>query len=130
MPAGEWLLVAGGAVLVAYLLAVAALLLAGRRTDARAWAGFIPDCVVLARRLLADGRLPRRWKLLLGGLVLYLAMPFDLVPDFLPVIGQADDAIVVALVLRGLSRAAWPGPRPSVEVVLRLAGLSGPRSSS
>lgn len=72
-------------------------MIAGRRQDARALAGFIPDCIVLFRRLLADKRLPRRSKLLLVALIGYLAMPIDLIPDFIPIAGQLDDAIIVAL---------------------------------
>jgi uncharacterized membrane protein YkvA (DUF1232 family) len=72
---------------------------------------------------------PRRRKLLLLGLVGYLALPFDLVPDFIPVAGQLDDAIIVALVLRHfvkaggdqLIRELWPGPQPSLDLILRLA---------
>ena len=81
----QWLLVAGGATLVLYAAFILWLLLAGRRQDARALAGFIPDCIVLFRRLLGDRRVPRRSKLLLAALIAYLAMPFDLVPDFIPV---------------------------------------------
>jgi uncharacterized membrane protein YkvA (DUF1232 family) len=106
---------------------------AGRKTDARAAARFIPDLVVLFRRLLADPRLPRRHKLLLALLLPYLALPFDLVPDFIPVAGQLDDAIVVALVLRVVLRARpellaehWPGPAGTLRVVERLAGLAPP----
>ena len=107
-----------------------ALVLAGRRSAARALASFVPDCVVLFRRLLADPRVSRArkgWLLLVAA---YLALPFDLVPDFIPVAGQLDDAIVVALALRvvlggageGLVRGHWPGPRSSLEQILRLAG--------
>jgi uncharacterized membrane protein YkvA (DUF1232 family) len=123
------LLVALAIAVVLYGLAALALVLAGRRTDARALAGFIPDCIVLVRRLLGDERVPRSRKLLLGALLAYLAMPFDLVPDFIPVAGQLDDAIVTALVLRavlrsggdGLLREHWPGPERSRELVARLA---------
>ena len=58
----QWLLIFALAALVAYALSVLVLVLAGRRTDARALAGFIPDCVVLFKRLLADPRVPRRQK--------------------------------------------------------------------
>ena len=54
------LLVALAAVVALYALAVLALVAAGRRTDARALAGFVPDCVVLFRRLLGDPAVPRR----------------------------------------------------------------------
>ena len=105
------------------------LVAAGRRDDARALATFIPDCIVLVTRLARDPRVPRRRKLLLLGLVGYLALPFDLVPDSIPVAGQLDDAIIVALVLRPFVRAGgdqlirelWPGPQPSLDLILRLA---------
>src|SRR6476646_9098971 len=101
----------------------------GRREDARAMATFIPDCIVLVTRLSCDPRVPRRRKLLLFALVGYLALPFDLVPDFIPVAGQLDDAIIVALVLRHFIKAGgepmirelWPGPEQSLAVILRLA---------
>jgi uncharacterized membrane protein YkvA (DUF1232 family) len=118
-----------GAALAVYASLIVALLAAGRHTDARALARFIPDCIVLFRRLLSDPRVPRSRKVVIGGLVLYLAMPIDLVPDFIPVVGQLDDAIVVALVLRtvlrsggpALLREHWPGPANSLQVVSRLA---------
>lgn len=98
----------------------------GRRAEARALAGFIPDCIVLVRGLLGDERVPRRHKLLLGALLGYLALPFDLVPDFIPVAGQLDDAIIVALVLRHVIRAQgeplirelWPGPERTLALLL------------
>jgi uncharacterized membrane protein YkvA (DUF1232 family) len=125
----QWLLIATGATAVVYAAFVIWLLLAGRREDARALAGFIPDCVVLFRRLLDDDRVPRRSKLLLAALIGYLAMPFDLVPDFIPIAGQLDDAIIVAIVLRTVLRAGgpellrehWPGPASSLNVLMRLA---------
>jgi uncharacterized membrane protein YkvA (DUF1232 family) len=88
----------------------------------------VPDCLVLFRRLLSDPRLPRRRKLLLGLAIAYLAMPLDLIPDFIPVAGQLDDAIVVILLLRHLVRGAgsglvaehWPGPPQSLKALLDL----------
>jgi hypothetical protein len=67
-----WLLVWCGALVVVRAVAIVALAAARRRTDARALAGFIPDCLVPMRRLLADPRVPRRRKLLLASLVNYL----------------------------------------------------------
>lgn len=104
----------------------------GRKAEARALARFVPDCVVLFRRLLSDPGVSRGRKLLLLGLVAYLAMPLDLIPDFIPVAGQFDDAILVALVLRTVLRGAgadlvrehWPGPEASLDAVLRLGGRS------
>lgn len=125
-----WPLVALAVLVLVWVTLVIALAFAGRREDARALATFVPDCVVLVSRLLRDTRVPRRRKLLLAGLVGYLALPFDLVPDFIPVAGQLDDALVVALVLRRLVRSGgeqlvrehWPGPDRSLELVLRAAG--------
>jgi uncharacterized membrane protein YkvA (DUF1232 family) len=124
-----WLLIATAALVAAYAALVLALVLAGRRHDARALAGFIPDCIVLFRRLIADDRVPRRHKLLLAAMIGYLAMPFDLVPDFIPIAGQLEDAIIVALVLRSVLRASGsellrahrPGPESSLQVLTRLA---------
>ena len=131
----EWLLIAAGGTLALYLLFVLVLLVVGRRSDARALAGFVPDCVVLFKRLLGDQRITRPRRLLLAALVAYLALPFDLVPDFIPVAGQLDDAILVLVVLRtvlrgagpGLVREHWPGPASSLTLML---GLAGGRASS
>jgi len=128
-----WLLVSVGALLAVWASVVVWLLAAGRRGDARALVTFIPDCIVLMTRLARDPRVPRRHKLLLIGLVGYLASPLDLVPDFIPVVGQLDDAIVVGLVLRHFVRAGdeqlirelWPGPDRSLDLVLRLARPGG-----
>ncbi|MGI8595126.1 MAG: YkvA family protein [Solirubrobacteraceae bacterium] len=124
----QWLLIAAGITAAIYIAFIIWLLLAGRRSDARALAGFIPDCLVLFRRLLGDDRIPRRRKLLLTAMIAYLAMPFDFVPDFIPVAGQLDDAIIVALVLRTVLRSGgpellrehWPGPAASLNALLRL----------
>ena len=129
------MLVAIGVLAVVYAAFVVALVLLGRRGDARAFATFIPDCIVLVTRLTRDERVPGRRKLLLLALIGYLALPFDLVPDFIPVAGQLDDAIIVALVLRHFVRAGgeplirelWPGPEESLALILRLAR---PRDSS
>jgi uncharacterized membrane protein YkvA (DUF1232 family) len=124
-----WLLISLGVVVAVWAGFVVWLVAAGRRGEARALATFIPDCIVLVTRIARDPRVPRRRKLLLLGLVGYLALPFDLVPDFIPVAGQLDDAIIVALVLRHFVRAGgeplirehWPGPEQSLALILRLA---------
>ena len=113
-----WLVIAVAATVALYAAFVCWLLLVGRRADARAFASFVPDCIVLVSRLAREPRVPRRRKALLFAVVGYLAMPFDVVPDFIPVAGQLDDVIVVALVLRHVIRAGgeplirelWPGP--------------------
>jgi uncharacterized membrane protein YkvA (DUF1232 family) len=128
---GEWLLLLGLTAVIVYALFVGGLVLAGRRGDARALAGFIPDCIVLFRRLLGDPRMPRRYRAIVVALLGYLALPFDVIPDFIPVAGQLDDAVVVALVLRAILRGGglemieehWPGPRSSLSLILKLADL-------
>jgi uncharacterized membrane protein YkvA (DUF1232 family) len=125
----EWILSAVALSAAVYLGLVVVLVIAGRRADAAALARFIPDCIVLFRRLLGDSRVSRSRKLLVGLLLLYLAMPFDLVPDFVPVAGQLDDAILVGFVLRSILRHSgsallrehWPGPEQSLAFVVRLA---------
>jgi len=122
----------------AYLVGIAALIAAGRREDARALAGFIPDCVVLVGRLARDRRIPRPRRAVLFAVLGYLALPLDLVPDFLPGIGQLDDAVVLGLALRLVVRGggadivheAWPGPQASLTIVLRAAGLDSNGAAS
>jgi uncharacterized membrane protein YkvA (DUF1232 family) len=126
-----WLLVLLAAcVLLVYAGLLVALIFAGRRESALDVARFVPDCFVLVKRLLGDPRVSRRHKLLLGALVGYLAFPFDLVPDFIPVAGQVDDALFVVLALRSVLRGSgsellrehWRGPESSLALVLRFAG--------
>jgi len=127
------LLVAALVAIGLYALFLAGLALAGRGPEARALARLVPDCLVLARGLLGDRDVPARCKLALAGLVLYLASPIDLVPDFLPVIGVLDDAILVALTLRWIVRVAgserigrhWRGSARGLELVLRVAYKPG-----
>jgi uncharacterized membrane protein YkvA (DUF1232 family) len=134
----QWLLLVAACILVVYAAFVIALMVVGRWQGARAVARFIPDCVVLVRRLLGDPRVPRRHKLLLGALVAYLALPVDLVPDFIPVAGHVDDALVLALALRGVLRRSgaellrehWPGSEASLAVVLRLVGATDRTSAA
>ena len=124
-----WLLIGLGVVVAVWAAFVVLLAAVGKREDARALATFVPDCLVLVTRLVRDRRVPRHRKLLLLGLIGYLALPFDLVPDFIPVAGQLDDAIIVALVLHHVVRAGgeplirelWPGPERSLDLLLRLA---------
>jgi uncharacterized membrane protein YkvA (DUF1232 family) len=91
----------------------------------------LPDLVRLLRRLAADSTLPRGVRVRLWLLLAYLAMPFDLVPDFIPVIGYADDAVIVAFALRSVTRRAgsealdrhWPGSPDGLAAVRRLARI-------
>jgi uncharacterized membrane protein YkvA (DUF1232 family) len=126
---GQSLLTAAVVLLLVYATAVLVLVALGRGADARALARFVPDCVVLFKRLLSDPRVEWWRKVLLVLVIVYLASPIDLVPDFIPVAGQLDDAILVVIALRVLLRGSgprllaehWPGPRQSLLVILRFA---------
>ena len=110
---------------------VALVVLAPRDVDLREAKRFVPDLVRLLRGLAADPATGPRAKRRLGLLLAYLALPIDLVPDVIPVLGYADDVIVIALVLRGLVRRAgpgaldrhWTGSPVGLGLVRRLAGL-------
>jgi uncharacterized membrane protein YkvA (DUF1232 family) len=91
----------------------------------------LPDVIRLLKRLAADRALPRGVRLRLALLLAYLALPIDLIPDFIPVLGYADDAIIVALVLRSVARRAgpaaldqhWPGTPDGLAALRRLCRL-------
>jgi uncharacterized membrane protein YkvA (DUF1232 family) len=118
-----------------WLALVVSLYLVGRRqaepTRLRDALRLIPDVVRLLRRLTADPTLPRGVRIRLTLLLVYLALPIDLVPDFIPVVGYADDAVVVAIALRSVARKAgveaidrhWPGTPEGLQAVKQLAGL-------
>ena len=135
----EWLrvlgAVAGGLVLL--WLVLLAVLWRARPPElgAREALRLLPDLVRLLRRLAADRSLPRGVRMRLWLLLGYLLSPIDLVPDVVPVLGYADDVVVVAWVLRSVVRRAgsgalarhWPGEAAGLAVVHRLAGLpAGP----
>ena len=128
------LLVGAGLLVLSWvvLVALAARLPAG---TAREIAGFLPNCVRAARTLARDPRVPRRAKVAVVVAGLWCVSPIDLVPEFLPVIGPLDDAVVVALALRYAARrtprdalvAAWQG---DPAVLDRLLGSPGRRGRS
>jgi uncharacterized membrane protein YkvA (DUF1232 family) len=99
-------------------------------TSAREMLRLLPDVVRLTARLARDPSLPRGLRVRLWLLLGYLALPIDLVPDFVPVIGYADDAVLVALTLRAVVRRAgadaldrhWPGSAAGLAAVRRLLG--------
>lgn len=92
----------------------------------------LPDVLRLVKRLAADRTLPRGIRFRLLALLAYLALPFDLVPDLIPVLGYADDEVAVALVLRSVVRRAgpdaldrhWPGTAQGLSLVRQLAGVA------
>src|SRR5215468_9713551 len=126
------LIMAGAAVLTAWLALLIALVLTRPKGALLSEAiRLLPDLLRLLRRLAADTTLPRGVRVRLALLMVYLALPIDLIPDFLPVIGYADDAIIVAFVLRSVVRRAgieavrahWPGTESGFAALVRLTGL-------
>jgi uncharacterized membrane protein YkvA (DUF1232 family) len=123
-----------GGILLLWIALIVVLWVQQRRSgsdvDWRAVVRLVPDVVRLVRRLAGDHTVPRATRLWLIGLLGYLLLPIDLVPDFIPVLGYADDAIIVAVVLRLAVRHAgidaierhWPGTPAGLRSVLVLAG--------
>jgi uncharacterized membrane protein YkvA (DUF1232 family) len=119
--------------LLGWLTLVAALLLARPRGGAavREAVRLLPDLLRLVARLARDRSLPAGVRVRLVLLGAYLAVPFDLIPDFIPVLGYADDAIAVAVTLRSVARRAgvqalrrhWPGTADGFAALCRLCGL-------
>ena len=128
----DYLLPIAVALACLYAALIVVLALGARQWDVRMLVRVVPYCAILFKRLLGDPRVQTRWKIISGMALVYLALPFDLVPDFIPVLGQLDDAIVVALVLRGVLRNAgprlvrehWPGPAALLVPLERFAGLA------
>ena len=92
----------------------------------------LPDLIRLIKRLAADPDTPSGVRIRLALLLVYLALPIDLIPDFVPVIGYADDAIIVALVLRSATRRAgpdalathWPGTPQGLNALKHMCRLN------
>ncbi|MEU7866534.1 YkvA family protein [Dactylosporangium sp. NPDC049140] len=139
IPAVPWwlqtLIGVGFALVVVWLALIAALLAAKPgKLELREAVRLLPDLLRLLRRLAGDRTLPRGVRVRLWLLLVYLAVPIDLIPDFIPVLGYADDAIIVTAVLRstvrraGLDavRAHWPGTDDGFAAMCRLTGLRSP----
>ena len=122
---------------VVYAVAVATLFLVGRRTAAREIALLLPNLLVLFKGLARDPRVPRGSKALLVIGALWFASPIDLIPEFIPVLGPLDDAVVAALILRHLLRTAgedvvaeyWRGDPATLTRLLRLASTRSRRET-
>jgi uncharacterized membrane protein YkvA (DUF1232 family) len=92
----------------------------------------VPDVLRLLKRLVGDRSVPIGVRVWLVVLLVYLVSPIDLIPDFIPVLGYADDALMVAIALPFPTRHAgsaaierhWPGTPQGLSALLRLAGLT------
>jgi len=91
----------------------------------------LPDLLRLLKRLTVDPQMPWRIRLGLVLVLAFVASPIDLIPDVIPVIGFADDVLLIALVLRWINRTAgrdalarqWPGTPDGLATLLKLCGL-------
>jgi uncharacterized membrane protein YkvA (DUF1232 family) len=125
------LLIALAVVLLVWVVALGVLLLVGRKIAAKRLLTLVPNLVSLFRGLLGDDRVPLASKVLLGAGLVWIVSPIDLVPEFIPVLGPLDDAVVGALVLRHVVRRAgpsvvaehWRGDDATLAVLLRVAGV-------
>jgi uncharacterized membrane protein YkvA (DUF1232 family) len=122
------LLIALAAAAAVWLVIVALLVLLGKRSQAKEFAAFLPNLVVLFKGLARDPRVSRGSKLLLLIGVVWFVSPIDLIPEFIPVAGPLDDAVVAVLILRHILRKAgrevvaehWRGDPAVLERLLRL----------
>jgi uncharacterized membrane protein YkvA (DUF1232 family) len=124
----QGLLIALACALALWLVAVLVLVALGRRSQARELVASIPNLVGLFRGLLADPRVPRSSKRWLWFALAWCISPIDLIPEFLPVAGPLDDAIVAALVLRHVLRRTdravladhWHGEPATLDAIIHL----------
>jgi len=94
---------------------------------------FIPNMLMLCASLLTDSRVPATERALLAGAIVYAIIPFDLIPDMIPFVGQVDDAYLIALTLLRLMertdpavvREHWNGGGDVVEFIGAVALLAG-----
>ena len=129
-------ILAAVAVVVAIWIVLVALLWLHRPTRDLAMPAVraLPDIVRLARNLLADPRTPRRYRVALVVLIVWILSPIDLLPEFLPGIGPLDDIVAAAVILGWVGRGTgparlrelWPGDAAGFDVVARLLRLPAP----
>lgn len=127
------LLIALAVALALWLLAIGVLYVFGRKSQARELATLLPNLIVLFRGLLGDSRVSRSSKAWLWFALGWFISPIDLIPEFLPVVGPLDDAIVAALVLRHILRRTdrsviadhWRGDPSTLNAIIRLGGATG-----
>lgn len=125
------------ALAVAWIVFAAVILVARPPgTPLRVLVGLVPDTLRLLRGLARDPAVPRgvRWRL--GVALAYNVQPFNVIPDFVPVIGFADNVVVIMWALRAAIRVAgpgavlshWPGSTAELALLFRVARLGPPPS--
>lgn len=140
VPMDWWTIVVAvvGGVLLLWIALMVALLISARRAGDQTrlvdLLRLVPDIVRLLRRLVSDRSVPRSVRVTLVVLLGYLLLPIDLVPDFIPVVGYLDDAIIVAIALRFVTKRAgaealeqhWPGTPEGLRALRSIAGIPQP----
>ena len=119
-------------VVAIYVAVVIWLVVVGRKLMAKELALLVPNLVLLFKDLLRDPAVPAGPKVALAIAAVWLASPIDLLPEFLPLLGPLDDAVVAALVLRYLVRRAgpdvvrrhWRGDPRTLELIFRAARIA------
>ncbi|WP_374022408.1 YkvA family protein [Mycobacterium sp. HNNTM2301] len=133
----DWWMIALGllsAFVVIWLVLAATFWLLRPKAKLQDLVRLLPDVLRLLKRLAADRELPRRIRVVLVALIAFVVSPIDLIPDAIPVIGFADDVVIVGLVLRWISRVAgpdalarhWPGTPDGLATLCWLCGLPDP----
>jgi uncharacterized membrane protein YkvA (DUF1232 family) len=125
-----------GVLIAIWIVVVVVLVVVGRVLLARELALLLPNLIRLFGGLLRDRRVGLPAKIVVGIASLWLASPIDLIPEFIPIVGSLDDAIVAALALRFVLRTTdsavvrehWHGDPATLERLLRLV-LWGSRGS-
>lgn len=92
----------------------------------------MPNIIKLVGRLLRDPRVPRRAKITLGLALAYVASPIDLIPEVIPVVGWADDVVIVLFAIDSLIERAghdivqehWDGPGDLLALIRDVVAIS------
>jgi len=116
-------------VIAVWIVVVVVLVIVGRALLARELALLLPNLIRLFGGLLRDARVPLRAKIVLAVASVWLASPIDLIPEFIPIVGSLDDAVVAALALRfvlrttdgAIVREHWRGDPETLRRILALA---------
>jgi uncharacterized membrane protein YkvA (DUF1232 family) len=116
-----------------WIVMVVVLVIVGRVLLARELALLLPNLIRLFAGLLRDPRVPLRAKIVLAVASVWLASPIDLIPEFIPIVGSLDDAVVAALALRfvlattdgAIVREHWRGDPATLERLLRFVSWGG-----
>jgi uncharacterized membrane protein YkvA (DUF1232 family) len=127
MTTWQWVLIGLAPFVLLGVASVATLALIKHR--ASRLADHTPQIRVVCRALIDDPRVLPHHKLVLRALARYLDLPLDLIPDFIPLVGHLDDALVTGIAIRAAMRSAnadlirqhWPGPQPPPKSILRRA---------